>query len=276
MRVGLDIKEYLITGGSWHLNIAEGGAGTKPLVLFPGLCASWQWWLPTMREFWNDYRFFAFDLPGAGKAGPIQRVPAAAEMFESVEAALAQLDLEEADGIGHSLGGYLGLLYLIFGGTRVKRFMAVAPGGATQLHIRPAVKLILSFLSRSALLKEQLKRRTLETYRQILPEVSEEHELWIRESLDNDAARVGMGYLMSHTNLIELLPKLRRELEDVPLTSKIRLLWGRYDRVFRLEAGVNLLRSLPGTDLIIFNRSDHWPHYDQPNRFYGEIKRFFN
>ena len=84
----------------------------KAVVLLHGFLESqkiWQEFIPTFSKLG---RIISIDLPGHGKSGCLGEVHSMEDMAEIVHVVLTELNVEKADFIGHSMGGYVLLAFL--------------------------------------------------------------------------------------------------------------------------------------------------------------------
>ena len=87
------------------------GAG-DPLVLLHGFLESSKIWEEFTANFPLHHEIIAIDLPGHGNSGSFGEIHSMEEMAEAVHAVLKELNIERADFIGHSMGGYVALAFL--------------------------------------------------------------------------------------------------------------------------------------------------------------------
>jgi len=52
------------------------------------------------------------------------------------------------------------------------------------------------------------------------------------------------------------------------------ILWGRDDRIIPVEHATAAHHAIPGSDLVIFEGSGHFPHAAEPQRFVEVLTRF--
>jgi pimeloyl-ACP methyl ester carboxylesterase len=103
------------------------GAG-DPLVLLHGLGLTWHCWMPILGALEAEHDVVALDLPGFGKAPPLDgRRPTVGALADAVEAELDHLGLEAPAVAGNSLGGWIALELARRG--RARTVVALAPPG---------------------------------------------------------------------------------------------------------------------------------------------------
>ena len=96
-----------------NTNIFYTSRGTgNPLVLLHGFLESGNIWKDFLKDYSGNRQMITIDLPGHGKSGVIGNTHTMEEMAEAVHHVLQELNLEKADFIGHSMGGYVSLAFL--------------------------------------------------------------------------------------------------------------------------------------------------------------------
>ena len=105
------MKESTIIYKNTEIHYTSQGFG-KPLVLLHGFLESVNIWDYLSLEFSMYRQVICIDLPGHGKSGCFEEVHSMEEMAEAVHVVLQELKVEQADFLGHSMGGYVSLAYL--------------------------------------------------------------------------------------------------------------------------------------------------------------------
>lgn len=97
-----------------------------PLVFVHGTAAFGAFFAPLMAQF-DDTRMVAFDRPGYGLSGPyvytednLHRT-----VVDVLESVLDELGIEQADLVGHSMGGHASILFALRHPHRVRRLILV-------------------------------------------------------------------------------------------------------------------------------------------------------
>lgn len=87
------------------------GAG-ETVVLLHGFLESKEIWTEFIPEFKKYGRVITIDLPGHGESEVIDEVHSMVLMADAVYAVLQEENVQQANFIGHSMGGYVALAYL--------------------------------------------------------------------------------------------------------------------------------------------------------------------
>lgn len=104
------------------IHFTETGKG-ETLVLLHGFLESKEIWSDFIPEFSKYGRIITIDLPGHGQSECIAEVHSMEMMAEVVKNVLDKLDVEKANFIGHSMGGYVTLAFLEANPERVNELM---------------------------------------------------------------------------------------------------------------------------------------------------------
>lgn len=93
------------------LNYNTEGSG-NPIVLLHGFLESSEIWDAFAEEFSPQRQVIRLDLPGHGSSRPVAAEHSMELMAEALARVLEILEVEQADILGHSMGGYVALAFL--------------------------------------------------------------------------------------------------------------------------------------------------------------------
>ena len=216
-----------------------------PLVLLHGLAGSAAWWKRNLPALSESFRVTTIDLPGFGSSHPDARL-ILDEVPAQLAALIAELGIERAHVMGHSMGG------LVAGGLaadhpeRVDRLVLVDAGFLSfDPHLRHRVTGLL---------------RTLPfTSPTILP------------TLLRDLARSGPVRMAGAT--AEILRKdWRHKLPAI--TAPTLVVWGEHDRVCSPRIGEQIAATVPGARLVVIRGAAHNPMWEKQPAFDREVLDF--
>jgi pimeloyl-ACP methyl ester carboxylesterase len=124
------------------VNVIELGEG-PPLVFIHGLIGRWTHWVEQLPVFARDHRVIALDLPGFGHSpappGQAISVPFYARTLAQL---LAELEVDAAALVGHSMGGFTAVELAINLPQAVERLMLVSPSGLSTYNNPRALRLV--------------------------------------------------------------------------------------------------------------------------------------
>jgi pimeloyl-ACP methyl ester carboxylesterase len=222
----------------------EAGQG-PPLVLVHGLAASWRWWTPVLDQLTAHHRVYAFDLPGFG-ATRTTRWFSLKSAGRVVCQVMAALGLEQADLLGHSMGGRICMDVAVNCPSQVRRLVLVSTIG-------------LPFGKSYAEVGLDLVRESRATPPEYL------------ELVRTDARRVSFLQLALAT-LEVLSDDFRDHLSRIQAETLI--LWGARDQLTRPDRARELARLIPNARLAILPEAGHNPMWEQPAAFSRPVLSF--
>jgi len=92
------------------INYTDTGKGPA-IVLLHGFLESLEMWDEFAEKLAEDFRVVCIDLPGFGKSGMLGEIHTMETFADSVKTVLDQLKISECVIIGHSMGGYISLVF---------------------------------------------------------------------------------------------------------------------------------------------------------------------
>ena len=265
-----------------RLRVTRAGEGGQPVVLLSGAGVdnahlSWKHLLPDLA---TDRAVYALDWPKQGGSQPWRGVADHACLGRCVLALLDHYDLAQVDLVGLSQGGALALATAIDHPERVRRLVAMAPGGI--IDFPPVVHQLLwlsakypqvgagmvSLLYRSRRMAEWSIRRALfagpvDDFDEIVDEVL---ELWHRR--DSGISDWQITSINPRSMNIDLRPDLHR------ISCPTLFIQGDKDigvapKHTRAAAAV-----VPGSRLEIIEGAGHWVNRQEPDQVNALVRDF--
>ncbi len=257
------------------------GSG-PPLLLIHGIgdsSATWQDVVPRLAE---RHTVIAPDLLGHGESARPRADYAVAAYACGMRDLLGVLDVDQVSVVGHSLGGGIAMQFAYQFPERCERLVLVGSGGiGPEVHpllraaAAPGAELGLSVAAsapvRAAVrIASPVLRATggmrlgadfsyvLERYRALSSRTARQAFLrTLRAGVD---VRGQVITMLDRCYLAAGLPTL--------------IIWGRRDPVIPVRHATIAHTAMPGSRLEIFERSGHFPHHDDPERFVRIVERF--
>lgn len=240
LSAGSRAEERFLEVQGVRVGYAEAGshnAGT-PLIMLHGYNGSFECWYPyTMRDLGAERRVIAPDLPGNGLSGRLGE-HTLESYAEFVVALMDALGVEQADLLGHSMGGQVAIATAWRFPERFRRLVLVDSSGLPEL-VRPQWLAPIRMLSDSCMRHVRL------------------YPMYVRIGLRARAAREGL-YLLRRKSI-------SRHLKSVLAPTLI--IWGSRDRVVPLEHGAFMARHIPSARLAVIRGAGHMPFYQKPEEF---------
>ena len=245
------------------IDLIRRGAG-KPLLLIHGLGGHWQSWNPILDQLSASRELVLFDLPGHGASPAESDSGTFAGLVGSVERMIAREGLGAIDIVGSSMGARIALELARRGGTGAA--VALDPGGFWQgweraffkTTIGASVKLLralrtsLPAISRNSALRSALLAQLSARPWRLDPTL-------VADELDSYAGTPTFDALV-------------RDLGSGPMqqgpaasdSGPVTIGWGRHDRLCLPRQAGRALAAFPSARLAWFDRSGHFPHWDEP------------
>lgn len=246
------------------MTIAFERRGTgKPLMLIHGLGSSRAAWTPIL-PLLPGRELILLDLPGHGKSPADSNSGTFQGLAGSVEHWLKMEELSNVPMVGSSLGARIVLELARRGATGAA--VALDPGGFWQGWERTLVR---STLSASAALLRTIKGAIPTIARNRVGRSALLAQLSARPwALDGEfVARELVG--LAETRTVDSLIK---DLAGGPvqtgtaLSGPVTIGWGRHDRLCLPVQAHRAQQAFPGSRLVWFDHSGHFPMWDEPER----------
>jgi 4,5:9,10-diseco-3-hydroxy-5,9,17-trioxoandrosta-1(10),2-diene-4-oate hydrolase len=257
-----------------------------PIILIHGMAGSATGWLPSFSALSAQRRVIAMDLVGHGRSGdlPDPCTPDSAYLARFVNDFMAELKIERADIVGHSMGSAIALLLAINFPARVNKLVLV-----DGMALGPESTPFLRFLSLpliGELLFAQLYKQDLKKYAADMRGSAQNASFMSDELVENlyqveRTPRNGKTFLRTFRLAFDwrgqkksthglILPKLPT------LQNPALVIWGRQDDTNPLAHGESAARSLPNARLEIIEKCGHIPMFEQPEIFNQLVLAFLN
>ena len=215
----------------------EAGAehGGVPLILVHGYNGSCDYFMPhTLPSLGVERHVIALDLPGNGLSG---KLPAHSldAYNDFLDAFIAALGFEQADLLGHSMGGQVAIAAVARYPHRFRKLVLVDSAGLPEL-IKTQWLAPIKMLTDSSLRQVRM------------------YPTFVKIGMRARAGREGFNIIRSSS--------IRRELKQLNIPTLI--VWGSRDRVVPLEHGAFMAKHIPGARLAIVRGAGHMPFYEKP------------
>lgn len=246
------------------MNLVREGRG-KPLLLVHGLGGSWRSWSTIHRALAEHREVLAIDLPGHGATPAEPGSDTFAGLTDSVAVFLVEQGLEGIDIVGSSVGARL-VLELARRGS-VGAVVSLDPGGFWQgweriffrstlaasirlvRGVRPALPALAGNVVTRTMLLAQLSARPWA----LRPQV-------VASELESFAATPAFDAIVR-----DLAAAPQQKGPAAPRSGPVTIGWGRHDRLCLPRQAERAQAAFPGAELHWFDRSGHFPMWDQPD-----------
>lgn len=257
-------------------------AGEGPaLVLIHGIAGSSQTWTEVIGALAAEHTVIAPDLLGHGESAKPRGDYSLGAYASGVRDLLTALGHQRATVVGHSLGGGVAMQFAYQFPERLDRLVLVSSGGlGTEVNLLlrsaslPGAEYVLPLLC-----AEPIRNATAGAARLI-------GRLGIRPGPDLDEVARGFASLHDietrqafiHTirGIIDISGQRVSARDRLYLAASVPtlLVWGQRDRMIPAAHGRDAHAAMPGSRLEIYERSGHFPHRDEPERFTRDLLDF--
>jgi pimeloyl-ACP methyl ester carboxylesterase len=243
----------------------RGEASGPPLVLLPGPADSWRSYQPVLDRFPQGVRAVAVSQRGHGDSDKPATGYGVDDFAGSVVPLLDALDIERAVLTGHSGSCLVARRVALDHPGRVAGLILEASPTTLRNHTRLCafVESVVSDLDDP--IDPDFARSFLAdtSFQNVTPEVVDQ----LVEEMLKVPARVWKETFAG------LLPY--DDMNELPLIeAPTVLVWGDADTLVSRGMQVQLARSIPAADLLIYPRVGHTPRWEDPARFASDIVKF--
>jgi pimeloyl-ACP methyl ester carboxylesterase len=242
-RLWAEPREIMVEGRR-HVYFVEGDG--EPVILIHGLSGSSRWWWRNVSELAREFRVYLVDLPGFGEMRGEVDGFSLSDAAEWLAALLRALDIDRANVVAHSLGGYIAVKLAVRYPHLVNRLVLVAPAGVDVG--KPLVGYSTSLLRAARDLRPQFAA-----------------------ILARDFIRAGPGTVLRSAR--ELLAEdTSTDLKNV--TQPTLIIWGENDAMIPASTGDVYRREIPRSRLLVFEGAGHVPMIESSADFNAAVMKF--
>ncbi|HEV2078571.1 MAG TPA: alpha/beta hydrolase [Allosphingosinicella sp.] len=255
-----------------EINYTRTGRG-KPLLLIHGLGSSRRAWSPVIPLLQGERELIAIDLPGHGTTPAQADSGTFAGLARSLEEWLCSEGLADTDMVGSSMGARLVLEMARRG--RCGASVALDPGGFWAGWERAYLS---TTLRSSVLLLRGLRRMLPRLSHNVASRTALLAQLSARPwALDGDLVESELTSFAGTATFDALVKDLAygplQKGPAAPRAGRVTIGWGRHDRLcFPVQAG-RAMKTFPEAQLVWFDKSGHFPMWDQPEDTAATILR---
>jgi pimeloyl-ACP methyl ester carboxylesterase len=257
------------------------GSG-PPLLLIHGIGDSSETWLDVLPRLARRYTVIAPDLLGHGESAKPRADYAIAAYACGMRDLLGVLDVDRVSVVGHSFGGGVAMQFAYQFPERCERLVLVGSGGIGQavhpllrMAAAPGAELGLSVAAsapaRAAMWFAEPVLRATGGMR-----FGADFDYVLRRYRALRARTARQAFLRTLRAGVDARGQIITMLDRCYLAAGLptQIIWGRRDRVIPARHAAIAHAAMPGSRLEIFDRSGHFPHHDEPDRFTRVVERF--
>jgi pimeloyl-ACP methyl ester carboxylesterase len=269
--MGFELQEITLHGHrTCYRKMGEG----PPIVLIHGITSSSENWCAVASRLAERHMLLAPDLVGHGNSAKPRGDYSMGGFASGLRDLMVALDIPRATLVGHSLGGGVAMQFAYQFPGLADRLALISSGGlGREVHsfLRaatiPGAELVLPLLANHRVLDagravgRALDRVGIKLRNDVL-EMARGHA-----SLGDRQTRV--AFLHTLRSIVDPSGQRVRATDRLYLAAQlpVLILWGARDLIIPLAHGARAHELIPGSRLEVFERSGHFPHLDEPERF---------
>jgi len=256
-------------------------AGEGPvLLLVHGIASDSEAWRSSLALLARRATVIAPDLPGHGASGKAPGDYSLGSLASSLRDLLVKLGHERATLVGHSLGGGVAMQFAYMFPERTERLVLVSSGGLgrnVNLLLRmatlPGSELVIAAtVGPIAALGRTGAAAVRRIGLRIAPDLGEVGRGFATLS-DSDTRAAFLDTLRSVVNFNGQRVDASNRLY-LAVGMPTLLLWGERDPIIPVRHGRRAEERMPGSQLVTFPESGHFPQIDDPHRFAAVVLEF--
>lgn len=264
-----------------ELSYTDVGDGS-PIVFVHGLMSSSQTWTAQVERLADRHRVVAPDLYGHGESAKPLGDYSLSSHAASLRDLFDAIGIGSATLVGHSLGGGIVLQLAYLFPERVDAIVLVSTGGLgrelnplLRAATLPGSELVLPVLASGWL--HGVGDAALKVWSKVgLPAISpSSDEAWRSFSslADADTRRAFLSTSRAVIDVRGQTVSAQNRLAGIASRPSM-LIWGERDRMIPASHVEAARQELPATRVELFDRSGHFPHLDEPDRFARVLDEF--
>jgi non-heme chloroperoxidase len=248
--------------------VDEGGG--PPIVFLHGWSSSLNWFHPQVPVLSRTHRVIAVDFRGHGDSDKTPSGHTMEQYARDVHAFVQGVGAEDSLLVGWSMGALVLWNYVLQFGRGQARGMVFVGQSASDLRTPEYDDGIVTAAEfHQVMLRLQTDREGLldEWMRSMRMFATEEELAWMVADYLRCPAHIATiaFYHQTTVNSLPAFPKI-----DFPT----RVFFGTDPKMYDIRQGEYLARAIPGTRLVVFDRSGHVPMLEEPDKFNLEIESF--
>jgi pimeloyl-ACP methyl ester carboxylesterase len=265
MTTDVQIKERFLELSHGKTRILEAGEGFPTLLVHgAGFISGADTWLPVIRPLAERLHVYSMDALNYGPGDVFNQEFSFAYMVDHMREVLDALDVDKANIIGHSMGGWLGTLFGYESPHRVNKLVLVAAGGTQARPLAsmvdwqpPEEETIRNNAGRT--LPDEERQKVVQTYldKRSRPEHVEAFAR-VMKHMTNPDTRIRYNTM--------------RRLKRIPVPTLV--VWGSNDTVNDISMGHDLANGIPGARLIVYEGVGHGVPQEVPDKFTQDVLAF--
>ncbi len=242
----------------------------KPVVLLHGWLGSWGLWQRTMELLGRSYRTYALDFWGFGDSGKKRDTYAVGDFVSLVDQFMAQLGIESAPLVGHSMGGTVSLSVAIRYPHRVQKVVVVGSpivGSSLSIFLQLAGFRAIAFIVYNM---PAVLRLSVKLFSPLI--VNRDPLAWYRAQ-ERDLSKTTLESFFASIGSLRRTD-LRPRLNEVKVPTLG--IYGVGDTIVHPKQYEPLKAGVAHAQIAVLTHSRHFPMIDEPEKFNSVLKEFLD
>jgi len=272
-----------VQAGPWRTRVLEAGEGDRHVFLLSGITGHVEGWTRNIRALAEQgLHVYAIDALGHGYTDkPVDRDYVAPVFAEHIVALMDALEIEKADLVGQSLGGWIALYTAKQYPERVGKIMHVTGAGILLDDEARAKESADVGNQVRSVTQKALEEPTRESVRRRLEWLMYKPETVTDELVEAryqiymlPDSRKAMPKLVSEAPGEANRPYMLSEADLADLPHETLIVWSDHNPTTPAEVGKRASEILPNGSFDMIYDAGHWPMFEQPedfNRIAGEF-----
>ncbi|HVB05516.1 MAG TPA: alpha/beta hydrolase [Acidimicrobiales bacterium] len=262
----VEVKRDFVEMSHGRTRYFEAGEGEPVLLVHgAGFLSGGDGWLPVLPGLGERFHVYALDCLNFGPGDHLEQEFSFAYLVDHLREFQDVMGLESSHLVGHSMGGWLGVLLAYESPNRVRRFVDIAGGGAATRNLTTMVAWQPP--------PEEDVRAAVERYAgsNISSDVLLEERLAM---LHDEQTTAAFRRLMDHMTNPETRTRYNTLRRLPHISSPTLVVWGSEDKVNALELGEQTAQLIPDAKLVVYEGIGHNVPYEAPARLVETITEF--
>jgi len=251
------------------------GAG-KPLILIPGFASgAWTWFRQT-KELSKDFRVITFDPRGIGKSkieNPDDFANLSMQTFVTdVLQVLDELNVEKANVLGASFGGFVAQEFALQFPERVNKLILACTTAGGANHVTPDIEILRSFTPDANLSVAESIRKF------IRPAFTDEFNAEHADEVEKVCVLRETNEVADAVYFAQLEVAFKFNTADRigAIENETLVLTGDKDKVVPMQNSLNLAEKLPNATLQVIENGSHLFFIENADEFNREVLKFLS
>lgn len=242
----------------------------NPLILIPGFASgawSWKWQIADLSDF---FQVIVFDPQGIGNSPNYSENLSLQVFIENVGNILDELEIEKADILGASFGGFVAQEFALKFPEKVNKLILACTSAGGVNHVKPTPEILQSFVKNADFtLGEQIRHffrpAFTESFNRNRAEIVEE-VCRLREANE----------VSDETYFAQLQTALDFDATDrlTKINHQTLVITGDRDNLVPMENSTSLVKNLPNAELKIITNGSHMFFIENADEFNKSVREF--